>query len=78
MLTFDKWTWKNRRYLTVRLTINVQTSNTDFINLGMVRVWSSQKAKTNFELVTKMDGIVEQDLIHFVSRVLLKHVLTII
>ena len=41
--------WGNIIYL----TINVHTSNADFINLGMVRVWSSQKAKTILELVTK-------------------------
>ena len=47
-LTFDEWTGANKRYLTV----NVHFSGADFINLGMIRVWSSQKAETLLKLVT--------------------------
>ena len=49
VLTFNVWTGINRRYLTIK----VHKSNADFINLGMVRVWSSQKAETILDLVTK-------------------------
>ena len=45
-LTFDKWTGGNKRYLTVHLC------GSEFINLGMIRVWSSQKADTLLKLVT--------------------------
>ena len=48
-LTFDEWTGGNKRYLTV----NVHFSGAGFINLGMIRVWSSQNAETLLGLVTK-------------------------
>ena len=47
-LTFDEWTGGNKRYLTV----NVHLCGSEFINLGMIRVWSSQKADTLLKLVT--------------------------
>ena len=62
ILTFDKWTGKNRRYL----TINFHASNADVINLGMVRVRSSQKA----ELVTnriKDFGLAMDNIVAFVT-----------
>ena len=64
--TFDEWTGKNRRYL----TINVHTSNADFINLGMARVWSSQKAETILELAAKRFkdfGLAMDDIVAFVT-----------
>ena len=33
-----------------------QSTHADFINIGMVRVWGSQKAATNLELVKKRVG----------------------
>ena len=47
-VSFDEWTGKNRRYL----TLNVHTKDADFYNLGMVRVWASQTAETFMKLVT--------------------------
>ena len=47
-VSFDEWTGKNRRYL----TLNVHTKDADFYNLGMVRVWASQTAETIMKLVT--------------------------
>ena len=47
-VSFDEWTGKNRRYL----TLNVHTKDADFYNLGMVRVWASQTAETILKLVT--------------------------
>ena len=46
-LSFDEYTGKNRRYL----TINVHSENGVCYNLGMVRVWNSQTAETFFKLV---------------------------
>ena len=46
-LSFDEYTGKNRRYL----TINVHSDNGVSYNLGMVRVWSSQTAETVLKLV---------------------------
>lgn len=46
-LSFDEYTGKNRRYL----TINVHSDNGVCYNLGMVRVWSSQTAETVLKLV---------------------------
>ena len=46
-LSFDEYTGKNRRYL----TINVHSDNGVCYNLGMVRVWSSQTAETILKLV---------------------------
>ena len=48
-VSFDEWTGKNRRYL----TLNVHTKDADFYNLGMVRVWASQTAETILKLVTR-------------------------
>ena len=48
-VSFDEWTGKNRRYL----TLNVHTKDADFYNLGMVRVWVSQTAETILKLVTR-------------------------
>ena len=47
-VSFDEWTGKNRRYL----TLNVHTKDADFYNLGMVRLWASQTAETILKLVT--------------------------
>ena len=46
-LSFDEYTGKNRRYL----TINVHSENGVCYNLGMVRVWNSQTAETVLKLV---------------------------
>ena len=46
--TFDEWTGRNRRYLTINLHISIG----DFINLGMIRVWAGQTAETILKLVT--------------------------
>ena len=46
-LSFDEYTGKNRRYL----TINVHSDNGVCYKLGMVRVWSSQTAETVLKLV---------------------------
>ena len=46
-LSFNEYTGKNRRYL----TINVHSDNGVSYNLGMVRVWSSQTAETVLKLV---------------------------
>ena len=46
-LSFDEYTGKNRRYLTV----NVHTDDGVWFNLGMVRVWNSQTAETVLKLV---------------------------
>jgi hypothetical protein len=42
-VSFDEYTGKNRRYLTV----NVHSSDGSWFNLGMVRVWSSQTSCSN-------------------------------
>ena len=66
LLTFNEWTGKNRRYI----TINVHTTNADFTNLGMVRAWSSQKAETILELVTKISkdfGLAMDNIVAFVT-----------
>ena len=47
-VSFDEWTGKNRRCL----TLNVHTKDADFYNLGMVRVWASQTAEMILKLVT--------------------------
>ena len=46
-LSFDEYTGKNRRYL----TINVHGEDGVCYNLGMVRVWNSQTAETLLKLV---------------------------
>ena len=46
-LSFDEYTGKNKRYL----TINVHSEDGVFYNLGMVRVWSPQTAATVLKLV---------------------------
>ena len=46
-LSFDEYTGKNKRYL----TINVHSEDGVCYNLGMVRVWSSQTAETVLKLV---------------------------
>ena len=46
-LSFDEYTGKNRRYL----TINVHSENGVCYNFGMVRVWNSQTAETVLKLV---------------------------
>ena len=42
----------NKRYLRYYLTVNVLFLRTDFITLGMIRIWSTQKAGTLLKLVT--------------------------
>ena len=46
-VTFDEYTGKNRRYLTV----NIHSTNGVWFNLGMVRVWNSQTSEPILELV---------------------------
>ena len=46
-LSFDEYTGKNKRYL----TINVHSEDGVCYNLGMVRVWSTQTAETVLKLV---------------------------
>ena len=41
-ITFDEWSGRNRRYM----TINLHLKGGDWINLGMIRVWYSQKSET--------------------------------
>ena len=65
-MTFDDWTGKNR----ICLTVNVHTPNADFINLGMIRVWGSQKAETILQLVIKRIehfGLAMEDIVAFVT-----------
>ena len=47
-ISFDEYTGKNRRYLTV----NIHSDGDLWYNLGMVRVWGSQTAETIATLVT--------------------------
>ena len=66
VLLFDEWTGKNIRYLTIKRS-RIQCR---LINLGMVRVWSSQKAETILELVTKKIkdfGLAIDDIVAFVT-----------
>ena len=46
-LSFDEYTGRNRRYMTV----NLHSNNGVWYNLGLVRVWKSQTAETLLQLV---------------------------
>jgi hypothetical protein len=46
-ITFDEWSGRNRRYMTV----NLHLDEGKWINLGMIRVWHSQKSESLLKLV---------------------------